>query len=330
MIDMIGIVIIGRNEDKRLQLCFDSMNTLDCAKIYVDSCSTDSSVAIAKANQIEIMEIDLTRPLSAARARNEGFQRLIQLNPSIEFVQFIDGDCTLLTDWVEVASNALINAPQRAAVIGHLLERNIEGSPYNKLCALEWRSTPGDLNDFGALGGISMIRASVFKELGGFNPEVIAGEDSEFGVRMGLAGYKVTKLDQQMATHDANILKFSQWWKRSVRAGHAIGQRAFINGDSDHKDCIKERNSTWFWGLLIPLLVIVLLPFTQGYSLLLMLAYFYLGFRVITFRLKQGDTFSDALFYTKFLLLSKFANMVGLMRFYFNKLSKRYEIIEYK
>ncbi|MBL1321898.1 MAG: glycosyltransferase family 2 protein [Methylophaga sp.] len=329
-LEKIGIVIIGRNEDKRLQLCFDSMNGLECAKVYVDSCSTDSSIAIAESNQIEIIELDLAKPLSAARARNEGFQRLVQLNPSIEFVQFIDGDCTLLAGWIEVASNALINNSQRAAVIGHLLERNIEASSYNRLCALEWRSAPGDLSDFGALGGISMIRTSVFKELGGFNPEVIAGEDSEFGVRMGLAGYKVTKLDQQMATHDANILKFSQWWKRSVRAGHAIGQRAFINGDSAHRDCMKERNSTLFWGGLIPLLIVVLLPFTQGYSLLLVGAYFYLGYRVITFRLKLGDSLSDAWFYTKFLLLSKFANMVGLMKFNFNKLSERYEIIEYK
>lgn len=326
----IGIVIIGRNEAQRLSSCFESMRQEGCLKVYVDSGSKDNSVDLAKENQVDVVELDSSRPFSAARARNEGFQKLIQLNPNIEFVQFIDGDCTLLADWIEIASNALISSPQRAAVIGHLLERNIEASPYNRLCALEWRSASGDLSDFGALGGISLIRASVFKELGGFNPEVIAGEDSEFGVRMGLAGYKVTKLDHDMATHDANILKFSQWWKRSVRAGHAIGQRAFINGDSAHKDCIKERNSTLFWAGFIPLLIIVFLPFIQGYSLLLIGAYFYLCYRVTTFRLKQGDSLGDAWFYTKYLLLSKFANMVGLMKFYFNKLSERYEIIEYK
>ncbi|PCJ30691.1 MAG: glycosyl transferase [Gammaproteobacteria bacterium] len=326
----VGVVVIGRNEGKRLSLCLESMGQLECAKIYVDSCSVDDSVAIAESYKIDVIELDLDRPLSAARARNEGFKRLLELEPEVEFVQFIDGDCTLLENWLELASQALEKDSQRAAVIGHLFERNIEASSYNRLCALEWCSSPGDLTDFGAFGGISMIRVSVFKELEGFNSNVIAGEDSELGVRMGLSGYKVTKLDSPMATHDANILRFSQWWKRSVRAGHAIGQRAFINGESAHKDCIKERNSTLFWGLIIPLLIAVFFSLTQGYSLLLMGAYFYLCYRVVRFRLKQGDSLDDAWFYTKFLLLSKFANMVGLIKFYFNKLSERYEIIEYK
>jgi glycosyltransferase involved in cell wall biosynthesis len=326
----IGIVVIGRNEGKRLPFCFDSLKELSCQKVYVDSGSTDNSLDIARSHQIETVELDSGTPFSAARARNEGFERLMELNSDIQFVQFIDGDCTLLPDWLVVGQSALLENTQRAAVIGHLIERNKDESPYNRLCALEWKSSTGDLTDFGALGGISLIRVSVFKELGGFNPRVIAGEDSEFGVRMGLAGYVITKLDCVMATHDANILRFTQWWKRAVRGGHAIGQRAHINGQSDHKDCVKERNSTLFWALLIPLLILLLFLPTQGYSLALAGAYFYLCYRVMNFRLKQGDSSRDAWFYTKFLLLTKFANMVGLLKFYVNNLSEQYEIIEYK
>jgi hypothetical protein len=40
----------------------------------------------------------------------------------------------------------------------------------------------------------------------------------------------VTKLDAPMATHDADIRRFGQWWRRAVRAGHAIGQRSYLNG----------------------------------------------------------------------------------------------------
>ena len=326
----IGLVVIGRNEGKRLPLCFDSLKDLTCQKIYVDSGSTDNSIEIAQSNQIDIIELDPNQPFSAARARNEGFERLIELNPELEFVQFIDGDCTLLPDWLTTGRSALLENPKRAAVIGHLTERNKDGSPYNRLCALEWKSSLGDLTDYGALGGISLIRVSVLKELGGFNPQVIAGEDSEFGVRMGLAGYVITKIDCDMATHDANILQFSQWWKRAVRGGHAIGQRAYLNGQSDHKDCVKERNSTLFWALLIPALILLLLLPTQGYSLALGCIYFYLCYRVMNFRLTQGDSSQDAWFYTKFLLLTKFANMVGLVKFYVNNLSKQYHIIEYK
>ena len=328
-LEEIGIVIIGRNEGKRLQLCFQSMSETDVLKVYVDSGSVDNSVAIAKINNVEVIKLDLSESFSAARARNEGFERLMQLNPDIKFVQFIDGDCTLLPNWLGIAAEALRADEQRGAVIGHLQERNMDASPYNRLCALEWRSAVGDLDNYGALGGISVIRASVFKELGGYNPEIIAGEDSEFGVRMGAAGYKVTKLDCPMATHDADIHKFSQWWTRAVRAGHAIGQRAFING-SDTQDCIRERNSTFFWGGLIPFIIVLFLIPSGGYSLLLLGGYVLLCYRVMRFRLRHGDSKKDAWLYARFLLLTKFANMVGLLKFYINKLYQRYEIIEYK
>jgi hypothetical protein len=55
-----------------------------------------------------------------------------------------------------------------------------------------------------------------------------------------------------------------------------------------------------------------------------------LVYRVVRFRLHQGDSFGDAWFYAKYLLLAKFANALGLLKFYLNKLSERYEIIEYK
>lgn len=330
MAENIGIVIIGRNEGTRLQPCFESMNNVAANKIYVDSGSTDNSIAIANSCDIETVKLSPNRPFSAARARNEGFEWLLEFNPNIKYVQFIDGDCTLLPGWLETATDVLSACPKRAAVIGHLVERNIDASPYNRLCALEWRSSPGDLTNYGALGGISMMRADVFHKLGGFNPNVIAGEDSELGVRMGLAGYKVTKLDHLMATHDANIIRFSQWWKRAVRGGHAIGQRSFLNGNTTQKDCIKERNSTLFWGFGVPAAILLGWMPTQGYSLLLIGAYFLLAYRVLRFRLKQGDSLDDAWFYTKYLLLAKFANAIGLIKFYLNKLSGRYEIIEYK
>lgn len=330
LFNALGIVIIGRNEGERLSSCFKSMASIPCSKVYVDSGSTDDSLAIAKSFNIETISLDPNRPFSAARARNEGFDRLLQLNPNIKYVQFIDGDCTLIPGWPEAASRALAEEPKRAAVIGHLIERNSDKSPYNRLCALEWRSNPGDLTNYGALGGISMMKVDVFQKLGGFNPDVIAGEDSELGVRMGLAGYKVTKLDQSMATHDANITQFGQWWKRAVRGGHAIGQRSFLNGDTSQKDCVRERNSTLLWGIGLPTLIILGLIPTQGFSLLLLGAYALLVYRVVRFRVKQGDSLNDAWFYAKYLLLAKFANALGLLKFYVNKLSERYEIIEYK
>lgn len=326
----VGIVVIGRNEGERLRHCLESVRKAAWPMVYVDSGSTDDSVVIARSFNAKVVELNPDRPFSAARARNEGFARLLEHCPVARFVQFIDGDCTLLDGWLEAAVNALLEDPKRAAVMGHLSERNADASPYNRLCALEWKSQPGDLQNFGGLGGIAMIRSDVLRQLGGYNLDVIAGEDSELGVRMGLAGYKVTKIDHLMATHDANMTSFQQWWRRAVRAGHAIGQRAHLNGKSALRDCVRERNSTLFWGIGLPCVTVVTALPSQGVSLFALGAYLLLGYRVWRNRRNQGDTRSDALLYTRFLLLAKFANAVGLLRFFLNRIVRRYEIIEYK
>lgn len=325
----LGIVVIGRNEGERLRQCFASLPS-GVPVVYVDSGSTDDSVGVAKSFCAEVHELDRVRPFSAARARNEGAERLNRLHPDVRLVQFVDGDCTLLPGWLDAAGAALDIDFGRGAVIGHVLERRVDATPYNRLCALEWISPPGDLTNYGALGGIAMMRLTVLRELGGFNPEVIAGEDSELGARMYLAGYRVTKLDLPMATHDANITSFRQWWTRSVRAGHAIGQRAHLNGDTKLRDCVRERSSTWVWGIGLPLVVATTLLPSGGSSLVLLGAYLMLFYRVVHFRRGLGDSIGDAVFYARYLLLAKFANAIGLLRFQLNRLARRYEIIEYK
>jgi len=279
---------------------------------------------------IDVFELDLSSPFSAARARNEGFAFLLKQHPEIKFVQFVDGDCTLASDWLRSAGAFLEEKSSYAAVVGHLQELHPDVSVYNRLCAMEWKSPAGDLENYGALGGISMIRASVFKQLNGFNCKVIAGEDSELGVRMALAGFKVRKIDHPMAVHDANMYRFKQWWKRAVRSGHAIGQRAYLNGNTVIRDCVKERNSVWFWGILLPIFILLMFIPTNGLSVLLLAGYLVLAVRLYRYRLKQGDKSSNALLYAFFIVLGKFAEAIGMIKFHMNRVTEQYEIIEYK
>jgi GT2 family glycosyltransferase len=307
-----GIVVIGRNEGERLRRCLESLPR-GYPIVYADSGSSDGSLALARALGVHALEC--TPPYSAARARNQGFYWLAARYADIRYVQFLDGDCTLFAGWLDAAARALEGDPQRAVVTGELLERDPDGNAYSRLCAMEWRSPPGEVR---ALGGIAMMRADVFRVLGGYRPEVIAGEDSELGVRMALAGYKVTRIAGLMATHDAGITCFGQWWRRAVRAGHAIGQRSYLNGRSALRDCVHERNSVLFWGIGLPLLAVSAVP---G-SLLLLCAYAALWLRVWR---RRGSAL-----YATFVLIAKFANALGLARFYLNKLAGRYAIIEYK
>ena len=325
-----AIVVIGRNEGERLMACLASLAGLNRMVIYVDSGSSDGSAQRAKKFCTQVLELDPARPFSAARARNEGFALAMGLEPLTKYVQFLDGDCTLVTGWLASAAQAMAADGARAVVVGPLQERNPNASIYNRLCAMEWKSSPGDLQNFGHLGGIMLVRTSVFAELNGFNESVIAGEDSEFGVRVGATGHKITKIAAFMATHDADIHRFGQWWTRAVRSGHAIGQRFSLNGLSAARDCAKERRSVIAWGLVLPATIVLLAWPTRGLSVLLCSGYWVLAHRVSRYRMAQGDSRADAHLYARFTSLGKIAEAFGLLKFQFNKLFGRYKIIEYK
>lgn len=326
----IGIVVIGRNEGDRLVACLESLRPSGYPVVYVDSGSHDSSVGCAARMSDQVVELSSVRPFSAARARNEGFAALRAMHPAIDLVQFIDGDCTLIAGWLEAGEATLAAAPRVAVTVGALAERCPEASIYNRLCALEWKSTAGEVTDFGALGGIMMVRAAVFADLRGFDEHVIAGEDSEFGVRVHEAGFKVLKLGAAMATHDADIHRFGQWWRRAVRSGHAVGQRFGLHGRGPSRDCARRRRSVVFWAFVLPATIVVLAPLTYGSSLLLALGYVVMARRVANYRRAQGDSASDARLYARFNVLSKFAEGIGLLKFHLNRMRGRYRIIEYK
>jgi glycosyltransferase involved in cell wall biosynthesis len=327
----VAVVAIGRNEGERLEGCLASLAGLGALVVYVDSGSSDDSVAVARRAGVHVHELDLSKPFSAARARNEGFEQVRRISPDVHFVQFIDGDCTLASSWMPAAVATMDARANVAVVVGHLAERHPEASIYNRLCALEWSSSAGDLQNFGALGGIMLVRASVFASLNGFRTEVIAGEDSEFGVRCGLAGHAVTKIDAQMAVHDADMHTFPQWWTRAVRSGHAIGQRAQLNGASALQDCRRDRISVLAWGVALPAVAVLLAPFTAGVSLLAAAGlYAFLAFRVFRARRGRGDSAADAWLYARHIAMGKLAQGIGLVRYQISAIRGNFRIIEYK
>src|SRR5580658_1507129 len=103
----VGVVVIGRNEGERLRHCLTSIAGFRARVVYVDSGSSDESVALARSVNVDVVELDLSVPFTAARARNAGFARLSQDDDSIECVQFVDGDCELAGEWLSDAAAAI-------------------------------------------------------------------------------------------------------------------------------------------------------------------------------------------------------------------------------
>jgi GT2 family glycosyltransferase len=324
----VGVVVIGRNEGERLQRCLKSIGAHAAAVVYVDSASTDGSVALARSLDVAVVELDMSVPFTAARARNEGFQRLLQADPAIDFVQFIDGDCEVVPSWWDRARQELEARSDTAVVCGRRRERFPDASVYNLLCDLEWDTPVGEAE---ACGGDALMRADALKAVGGYNSSLIAGEEPDLCLRLRAQGWKVVRLDEEMTLHDAAMTRFGQWWKRMVRAGHAFAEVSWLHRREPLRLWVRETRSNWFWGLVVPGLALAAAWWTYGLSLLLLLAYPLLGFRIYRGRRRRGDASHTAALYAGFCVLGKFAQVVGQLRYHRHRLLARQStLIEYK
>jgi GT2 family glycosyltransferase len=327
-LSLLGIVVIGRNEGERLRACLGSVMAREMPVVYVDSGSVDGSVPLAASMGATVLELDPARQFSAARARNEGFDRLMEQAPHLHYVQFVDGDCEAIDGWFERGVAQLDARPEVVIVCGRLLEKHPEASIYNRLCSLEWQKPAGIIP---SCGGIFMIRAESFRAVAGFRPEVVAGEEADLCLRLRRLGGQILHVDVEMARHDAAMLRFSQWWLRARRAGHAYAQGADINGKSEDRLFVRDCRRIWFWGLIVPLLSLAPAWPTRGISVFLLAAYPLLALRIYINGRRRGWSGPDARLYAVFSVLAKFPGLLGLLQYHLRRRrGMKMTIIEHK
>jgi len=323
-------VVIGRNEGARLECSVRSVQAAGLSVVYADSGSTDASLNVARQLGVPVVELDPARPFSAGRGRNEGLEEALRRWPSAIYALFLDGDCELSPAFPEASAAKLEQQPDCAIVTGHLSERHPDASVYNRLCAIEWQSPAGPMESLNALGGIMVVRVSAFQQVGGFNINAIAGEEPDLGARLQMAGYSIVKIDAPMAVHDAHIMSFRQWWRRAVRGGHALAHRYAEHGRTGIRDGRREVASDLFWGLALPVGIVVLIVLTRGLSVLALSGYGVLIWRVFRRYRQTGLSKADAWLVARFIVYSKFAHVEGIARYCWNRLRGNFKIIEYK
>ncbi len=322
----IGVVVIGRNEGERLQRCLRSVVDSGSKVVYVDSGSTDGSTQQAQTMGVDVISLDLSIPFTAARARNVGFEHLTNAYPKLRYIQFVDGDVEVASGWLDQAEKALSCRPQVAIVTGRLRERNRNASVYNRLCDMEWDTPVGALQ---ACGGIFMTRIEAFHQAGGFNPAIIAGEEPELCSRVRDRGWMIWRIPAEMGWHESAIIRFGQWWKRAVRSGHAYAEGACRGGLRTPDS--RQLASFLFWGLALPMIVMTTAWPTGGLSLILLLGYPTLCFRVTRRLHRGGAVWTDAMWYGLFIVIGKLAQAQGSILFAMTRLRRRStQMIEYK
>ncbi|BAQ61482.1 glycosyl transferase [Geminocystis sp. NIES-3708] len=327
----LAVIIIGRNEGVRLVNCLLSLKKelpQNAPIIYIDSGSTDDSVKKAQELGVITINLDLSIPFTAARARNMGLEYIINHYPDTQYIQFLDGDCELLPNWLQLAIAKLEKNEKLAIVCGRRKEKFPDKSLYNRLIDMEWNTSIGEAK---ACGGDALMRLEALKQVNGYNPSLICGEEPEMCIRLREKGWKIERLDLDMTLHDAAMFKFSQWWKRSIRGGWAVAEGYFMHGKPPENYMKKEYFSGYLWGLIIPFFAFSLILITKGFSLFLLFGYFFLMIKIYRYRLNFGDSKKDAKLYSFWCVLSKFPQFIGQYQYLLKKITKqKASIIEYK
>ena len=324
----VGVVAIGRNEGERLRRCLQSLAGRAAPVVYVDSGSTDGSVGLARQMGALVVALDTTIPFTAARSRNSGLARLCQAAPDVELVQFVDGDCQMADGWLQSAAAVLREEPALAVVCGRRRERFPHASIYNRLCDMEWNTPVGDTD---ACGGDALMRVAALKQVGGYDGTLIAGEEPDLCTRLRGCGWKIRRLDADMTLHDAAMTRFGQWWRRSVRAGHAYAEVAARHAGEPERFWAREVRSNWLWGLALPACSLGLAPPTLGASLALFGGHALLALRVQRWMRGRGFSPTDARLYAAFCVLGKVPQALGQAKYWSKRVSGgQSRIIEYK
>lgn len=330
-----AIVVIGRNEGERLERCLRSLPS-GLLAVYVDSGSTDGSLSFARSLQVDVIELDMSIPFTAARARNVGWRRLAAIDPELEYVQFVDGDCELNPQWLDNAIKALAAKGNLAAVFGRRREIYPDTTIYNRMCDYEW-DRPLGISD--ACGGDVLFRLTALREADGYSDTLIAGEEPDLCLRLRQSGWQIERIDAEMTLHDAAIASFSAFWNRTKRSGFAYAEHVWRHGSKAIPSWHRQLYGIAFWGLLIPFCALLCLAkfFFSGSGLallagLLCLAAYPLQIARIASKIaKANSDLRFALTYSALIVIGKLAQGAGVLKCWMaHLLHRKAQIIEYK
>lgn len=210
---MISFIVIGRNEGWKLSKSLDSVfsaieynNIRHSEVIYVDSKSTDDSLAIAKSfENVKIFEI--TGECNAAIARNIGAKVA-----NGDWLFFLDGDMELECEFLRFILYE--NVEQYEFLTGHIIDHLYDEK--GNFIETKERTYSGNLpmkKEFiSTCGGVFVIKKSAWDNIGGMNSKFKINEDLDFSIRLRECKIKLLRLPMLIVKHHTvdyrNIKRF--------------------------------------------------------------------------------------------------------------------------
>ena len=229
----IDVIVIGLNSVRTLPACLESIRSSRYPQelltvYYSDGGSRDNSLDVAAKLGARTILVDTEYP-TPGRQRNAGWRA-----GESELVQFLDSDTVMDPEWLNVSVTTLTDGV--GAVRGYIHELHPGDSVFNWLGDREWNSKAGETNAF---GGNVLIAREILSIIGGYNPELVAAEDTELSYRVRQAGYKIIMLDSLMAMHDLAMSTLKQYWKRARRTGYGFAEIHSLHKDLWTKEVVR-------------------------------------------------------------------------------------------
>ena len=273
------------------------------------SASTDGSVSTAERLGAAVVQLPPDGRLTAARGRNAGYKELRARFPECETVQFLDGDCILQSEWIPAGLAFLEAHPNVAVVCGRRFEAHAETSIYNALCDEEWDTPVGESLE---CGGDALVRCAALDQIGGYNGDLLAGEEPEMTARMRAAGWRIWRIDVPMSEHDANIRSLRQWWRRTQRGGFGYAQVWAATKGLPKRLYGRQLRSALTWVIAAPLFTVLAATLLREPLILLLLPSAYaLQFA----RIARNCSAPAKLTKAALILLAKIPEAIGAARF---------------
>lgn len=256
----LSVVILTKNEETMIRDCIESVisaikfaikkGTIETSEIIlVDSASTDNTVEIAKKNPIKILQLDSSWPLSCGAGAHIGL-----LNARGRKICIVDGDIVLNKTWfvcadkyIEMENVGCLRGITREYMSGdNKLHQNLieYGNPIvlknhftdkDSLSSDLYKEikTATENRSQGYSAGTLYLKTEIAKKAGGYNPFLIAAEDTEMERQIVESGYKFLSIPCLMGTHymaeKTGKITQLQYLKTMFRNSKGIGQAARYN-----------------------------------------------------------------------------------------------------
>ena len=217
---LISVIVPVFNSSEYIEKCLNGLfaSTYDNFEVIaVDGGSTDDTREIAEKMDAEVIEIDPTKGVAAAR--NLGVQK-----SQGEIILFVDSDVVVRKETLSLVIENFKNHPEIDALFG-----SYDDSPGDQKFLSQYKNLIHHFHHQHAKAeastfwtGCGAIRKNIFIEIGGFDDEIYSMpsmEDVELGYRLRSKGYKIL-LDKKI------LVKHLKRWELLLMLKTEVFQRA--------------------------------------------------------------------------------------------------------